>query len=30
MRERLRPLGGTLEIQSNGSGTMVRATLKVA
>lgn len=30
MRERLRALGGTLEIQSNESGTMVTATLKVA
>jgi PAS domain S-box-containing protein len=27
MRERLRQLGGTLEIDSNGSGTTVRATL---
>jgi PAS domain S-box-containing protein len=30
MRERLRRLGGTLEIQSTGSGTLVSATLKVA
>ena len=30
MRERLRRLGGTLEIQSNESGTAVTATLKVA
>jgi len=30
MRERLRQLGGTLEIQSDGSGTVVNATLKVA
>jgi PAS domain S-box-containing protein len=30
MRERLRHLGGTLEIQSDGSGTVVSATLKVA
>jgi PAS domain S-box-containing protein len=30
MRERLRSLGGTLEIKSDGSGTMVSATLKVA
>jgi PAS domain S-box-containing protein len=30
MRERLRRLGGTLEIKSDGSGTMVSATLKVA
>jgi PAS domain S-box-containing protein len=29
MRERLRPLGGTLEIKSDGSGTVVSATLKV-
>jgi PAS domain S-box-containing protein len=30
MRERLRRLGGTLEIKSDGSGTTVSATLKVA
>ena len=30
MRERLRQLGGTLEIQSEGTGTVVCATLKVA
>lgn len=30
MRERLRPLGGTLEIKSDESGTLVSATLKVA
>lgn len=30
MRERLRRLGGTLEIQSQGSGTVVSAILKVA
>ncbi len=30
MRERLRQLGGTLEIQSEGNGTVVCATLKVA
>jgi PAS domain S-box-containing protein len=30
MRERVRRLGGTLEIQSGGSGTVVSATLKVA
>ena len=30
MRERLRRLGGTLEIQSNESGTTVGAILKVA
>jgi PAS domain S-box-containing protein len=30
MRERLRPLGGTLEIKSDGAGTMISATLKVA
>jgi PAS domain S-box-containing protein len=30
MRERLRQLGGALEIQSEGSGTVVCATLKVA
>jgi PAS domain S-box-containing protein len=30
MRERLRPLGGTLEIKSDGSGTVVSAVLKVA
>jgi PAS domain S-box-containing protein len=30
MRERLRQLGGTLEIRSEGRGTMVGATLKVA
>jgi PAS domain S-box-containing protein len=30
MRERLRRLGGTLEIKSDGSGTTVCATLKVA
>jgi PAS domain S-box-containing protein len=29
MRERLRLLGGTLEIQSEGNGTMVKAILKV-
>jgi signal transduction histidine kinase len=29
MRERLRPLGGTLEIKSDGSGTTISATLKV-
>jgi PAS domain S-box-containing protein len=29
MRERLRQLGGTLEIQSNDTGTLVKATLKV-
>jgi len=29
MRERLRQLGGTLEIQSEGSGTVVTATLLV-
>jgi PAS domain S-box-containing protein len=30
MRERVRQLGGTLEIRSQGSGTLVSATLKVA
>jgi len=30
MRERLRQLGGTLEIQSDQTGTVVSATLKVA
>jgi PAS domain S-box-containing protein len=30
MRERLRQLGGTLEVQSDGTGTLVRAMLKVA
>jgi PAS domain S-box-containing protein len=30
MRERLRQLGGTLEIRSGGTGTLVGATLKVA
>ena len=30
MRERVRQLGGTLEIQSQGSGTLVTAILKVA
>jgi two-component system, NarL family, sensor kinase len=30
MRERLRSLGGTLDIQSNESGTAVSAVLKVA
>jgi two-component system, NarL family, sensor kinase len=30
MRERLRQLGGTLEIQSDGAGTLVSAILKVA
>jgi signal transduction histidine kinase len=30
MRERLRRLDGTLEIGSDGSGTVVSATLKVA
>jgi PAS domain S-box-containing protein len=30
MRERLRQLGGTLEIQSNATGTLVSAVLKVA
>jgi signal transduction histidine kinase len=30
MRERLRQLGGTLEIQSNQTGTVINATLKVA
>lgn len=30
MRERLRQLGGTLEIQSDDTGTMVRATLPLA
>jgi signal transduction histidine kinase len=30
MRERLRPLGGTLEIKSDESGTVVSAILKVA
>jgi PAS domain S-box-containing protein len=29
MRERLRQLGGTLEIESTGTGTVVRATLRV-
>ena len=29
MRERLRQLGGSLEIQSNGKGTLVTATLPV-
>jgi PAS domain S-box-containing protein len=29
MRERLRPLGGTLEIHSNSNGTVVKATLAV-
>jgi two-component system NarL family sensor kinase len=29
MRERLRPLSGTLEIESDGNGTLVRAILKV-
>jgi PAS domain S-box-containing protein len=29
IRERLRQLGGNLEIQSNGTGTVVRATLEV-
>jgi two-component system, NarL family, sensor kinase len=29
MRERLRRLSGTLEIESNGNGTLVRAKLKV-
>jgi hypothetical protein len=27
IRERLRQLGGSLEVQSNGTGTVVRATL---
>lgn len=30
MRERLRQLGGTLQVQSNSSGTLVSAVLKVA
>lgn len=30
MRERLRQLGGTLEIESRGKGTVVRATLQLA
>jgi len=30
MRERLRQLGGTLEVQSDGTGTLVSAMLKVA
>ena len=30
MRERLRQLGGTLEVKSNGSGTVVVARLPVA
>jgi signal transduction histidine kinase len=30
MRERLRQLGGSLEIESNGKGTLVRAILKSA
>jgi signal transduction histidine kinase len=29
MRERLRRLGGNLEIESNGNGTLVAATLPV-
>jgi signal transduction histidine kinase len=29
MRERVRALGGSLDIQSDGAGTMVSATLKV-
>lgn len=29
MRERLRQLGGTLELQSNGDGTLVRAILPI-
>jgi signal transduction histidine kinase len=29
MRERLRQLGGTLELESNGRGTLVRATLPI-
>lgn len=30
MRERLRQLGGTLDIQSESTGTVVRASLKLA
>jgi signal transduction histidine kinase len=30
MRERLRQLGGVLEIQSNGTGTVVSATFEVS
>jgi signal transduction histidine kinase len=29
MRERVRQLGGTLEVRSNGTGTMVKAVLKL-
>jgi len=29
MRERVRQLGGTLDVQSNGSGTTVKAVLKL-